>query len=257
MGAWGPALYSDDLACDIRDDYKMLIGDGLDSEQATAELIQEYEDSIRDRDEKGVFWFALADTQWKTGRLIKSVKEKTLEIIDSESDLERWKNDSKNLKKRRLAIEKLKQQLLTEQPKEKRLPKVYREASKFNVGDVFSYQNGLEKKALFRVINIHQDKGGRFAVCELLNWFSKDLPMTKSLFSKPKVNVKRIANLRVKEIERGTKQFMLGENAAKYQPKDDCFELITSNSKPRRKGSGYAIINWRDLDDRLIQVFGK
>ncbi|MET8984804.1 hypothetical protein ABZW49_05105 [Nonomuraea wenchangensis] len=29
MAAWGPALFSDDLACDVRDDYRRLIEDGV------------------------------------------------------------------------------------------------------------------------------------------------------------------------------------------------------------------------------------
>ena len=46
MGAWGPAIYSDDLACDIRDDFKELIGDGHNSEQATILLEKEYKNKI-------------------------------------------------------------------------------------------------------------------------------------------------------------------------------------------------------------------
>ncbi len=30
MGTWGTALFSDDLACDARDAYRELVGDGLD-----------------------------------------------------------------------------------------------------------------------------------------------------------------------------------------------------------------------------------
>lgn len=257
MGTWGPALYSDDLACDIRDEFKELIGDGLDSEQATSALVTEYQDSINDSDENSVFWFALADTQWKTGRLIDRVLEKTLEIIESGSDLERWKDDPNLLKRREAAITKLKEQLLTEQPKEKRISKAYREDSPFNIGDIFSYQNKLENKAIFRVIGIHQDKGGRFSVCELLDWFEKELPIKKRLFSRGKTDTKKLSKLRIRTLENDITQFMLAETVAKYKPKDEWFELITTKSKPHQERSGYSVILWRNLDDLLTNEFEK
>jgi len=34
MGAWGPAIFSDDLACDIRTDYRELLEDGVAGEEA-------------------------------------------------------------------------------------------------------------------------------------------------------------------------------------------------------------------------------
>ncbi|MDB4534691.1 hypothetical protein N9242_07455 [Vicingaceae bacterium] len=257
MGAWAPAIYSDDLACDIRDDFKELIGDGHNSEQATTLLEKEYQDSIKDSDENSVFWFALADTQWKTGRLIDRVLENTLKIIDSGSDLERWKEDPKNLKKRETAIAKLKQQLLTDQPKEKRIAKVYREESKFDIGDIFSYQNKLESKVLFRVIGIHQDKGGRFPVCELLDWFEKELPIKNRLLSKVKIDTNKLSKLKIRTFENDKTQFMLGETVAKYKPKEEWFELITTKSKSDQKCSGYSVVFWKNLDELLTIEFEK
>jgi hypothetical protein len=257
MGAWGPAIFSDDLACDIRDDFKELIGDGYDSDQATKTLENEYQDSINGSDENSVFWFALADTQWKTGRLIERVLETTLEIIESGSDLERWKEDPTTLKKREAAIKKLKEQLLTDQPKEKRIPKVYREESTFNVGDIFSYQNKLESKVLFRVIGIHQDKGGRFPVCELLDWFDKELPVKNGLISKGKTDTNKLSKLKIRTFENDKTQFMLGETVAKYKPKEEWFELITTKSKSDQKCSGYSVIFWRNLDELLKNEFEK
>lgn len=257
MGAWGPAIYSDDLACDVKDDFKKLIGDGYNSAHATKTLENEYQASISDSEENSVFWFALADTQWKTGRLIDIVLEKTLEIIESGSDLERWKEDPKTLKKREAAIAKLKEQLLTDQPKEKGIPKVYREESTLNVGDIFSYQNKLKYKALFRVIGIHQDKGGRFPVCELLDWFEKELPNKNRLLSKDKIDTNKLAKLKIRTFENDKTQFILGETVAKYKPKKEWFELIITKSKPSQKCSGYSVIFWRNLDELLTNEFEK
>jgi len=69
MGAWKAAVFSDDTACDVRDNYVDLIGDGLSGAEATKKLLREWAGSLDDPDEGPVFWLALAATQWKNGRL--------------------------------------------------------------------------------------------------------------------------------------------------------------------------------------------
>ena len=69
MGTWGTALFSDDLAADIRDELRDLIGEGHSAEEATERLLTEYADSLNDPDEQTVFWLALAVTQWKLSTL--------------------------------------------------------------------------------------------------------------------------------------------------------------------------------------------
>lgn len=62
MGTFGTAIFSDDFACDIRDEFKELIGDGMTSEQATQTLTKSYSASLNDSDEASVFWLSLAAT---------------------------------------------------------------------------------------------------------------------------------------------------------------------------------------------------
>ncbi len=73
MGAWGTAIFSDDFAADLRDDFKVFIGDGLTSEEATEKLKKQYSTALRDVEEGPVFCLALAATQWSLGRLIPEV----------------------------------------------------------------------------------------------------------------------------------------------------------------------------------------
>jgi hypothetical protein len=44
MGAWGPAIFSDDNAADLRDNYRKLIGDGMSGADATDKQLDEYFD---------------------------------------------------------------------------------------------------------------------------------------------------------------------------------------------------------------------
>ncbi|UKS27986.1 MarR family transcriptional regulator [Paenibacillus sp. HWE-109] len=83
MGAWGPAIFSDDLTCDIRNDFKDLIAAGLSSEEVTKKLFDSYDIKKVDPEEYNVFWLSLAATQWKVGRLSEEVKVRAIEIIDN------------------------------------------------------------------------------------------------------------------------------------------------------------------------------
>lgn len=118
MGAWGPAIFSDDLACDVRGSYVDYIKEGKSSEEATRLVTQAYIGDVTGTEEEPVFWFALALTQWKMGRLQDIVKSKALEFIDSGVDLRRWREpgNDKTYKKRVAALEKLKDTLLLPMP---------------------------------------------------------------------------------------------------------------------------------------------
>ena len=47
MGAWGTGIFQDDTACDIRDDYKDHLGNGLSGSEATERILSEYNELIR------------------------------------------------------------------------------------------------------------------------------------------------------------------------------------------------------------------
>ena len=69
MGAWGPGLYSDDVTEDVRGIYVDKLHRGKNGEQASKEMIAEFEWAWSDEDDAPVFWFAMADMQWNYGRL--------------------------------------------------------------------------------------------------------------------------------------------------------------------------------------------
>ena len=96
MGAWGPSIFSDDLAADIRREYNILLSVGKTSEEAEKMLIDYYSSLLNCNDpDEDVFWFALALCEWKKGRLSITVREKALNALDSGRDLERRNNPEK------------------------------------------------------------------------------------------------------------------------------------------------------------------
>ena len=155
MGAWGVKIYQDDVACDVRDEYKEALKKGISNEEISEKLIEEYT-GYEDDEEEAIFWFALADTQWKLGRLLEEVKENAIKYIDSKKDLERWEEDPKLREKRKKVLlelkeqlvksisieekDKLKEQLERPQPEEKKIRK-YEKPYKceWKIGDVFAY----------------------------------------------------------------------------------------------------------------------
>lgn len=140
MGAWGPELYQDDLAADIRDAFKEQLKRGKTGEQITKEMLEEYETELLDPDDAPIFWFALADTQWELGRLEDGVKKNALYYIQDGGDLKRWELENpREAKKRTKALEELKKKLLTPQPPKKKvsLHKLYQ--CEWKVGDIYAY----------------------------------------------------------------------------------------------------------------------
>ena len=156
MGAWGANLYQDDVALDIKDEYKDNLRRGKTNEEAMQEIIDKYQELLEDAEDRGVFWLALADTQWNLGRLDEQVKEQALEIIELGTDLKRWEINEKLYNKRKEILEKLKEKLLSPQPEEKRMPKYRTYKCEWKNGDVFAYQlkseyakeQGLENRYL-------------------------------------------------------------------------------------------------------------
>ena len=94
MGAWGPGLYSDDVTEDVRGIYVDKLHRGKNGEQASKEMIAEFEWAWSDEDDAPVFWFAMADMQWNYGRLQEEVKKKALYYLDDMKNLQRWEHEN-------------------------------------------------------------------------------------------------------------------------------------------------------------------
>jgi hypothetical protein len=169
MGAWGPAIFSNDTSSDVRDGFRDHIGDGLTPEEATLKLVEEYSPEKDDLEEYCPFWLGLAAVQFQTGRLLDVVKNNALEIIRDELDLFFWK-DSGELKKRKKALHKLGDQLVGPPKPITKIKKRYRSTCDWPIGTLVSYQLKSGDFVIFRVGEIHSDKGGDSPAVEFLNW---------------------------------------------------------------------------------------
>lgn len=244
MGAWGVAVFSDDLATDLRGDFRELIGEGLSPSEATERLMTEYASSLEDPNEMPVFWIALALTQWNLGRLEDRTKNMALAVIDDGTDLSRW-DDPVHRAKRAAVLAKVRAELLSTQPPAKRIPRTVKESNAWEIGEIIGFQLLSGKWTLFRVIGHHVDKGGRFAVCELLNWLDHQLPTPEIIAALP---------IRKESSSGGISQFIFPQPGKKtHQARIVRTGLSTA---PEQTVGGFTALIWPHVDAQLASIFG-
>jgi hypothetical protein len=177
MGVWGTALFSDDLASDLRDDYKSLLSEGFSTEEAKVRILKQYKSSLVDSEEAGVFWIALAAVMWQYGRLDDETLQNALAVIDSGEDLKRWENSSRaDFKKRKEVLEKLRTKISSSQPIEKQIKRQEKCECNWSKGDLVSYLLPSGIYIIFRIYDFHTDQGGTYPECEMLDWCGKEFP---------------------------------------------------------------------------------
>jgi hypothetical protein len=257
MGTWGTAIFSDDLASDIKSEFRNKIGFGKTPIEATEELLKDYSDEIEDSDESSVFWLSLALTQWNIGRLLENVKEKALEVIKNGQDLEKWKYDEKSFKKRKLVLEKLKKQLLTEQPKQKKIAKPFIRETTLEKGDIISYQVKNDKFIILKVIDIQQDQiGDRYPLIEALNFYENVIPKLSEIENLDYKNLDKDGGIDdgFLKVEPSGQFYLSPYGKRDIEPIERIKILVKKTNVKSRKGTS-PLFWWRDFDNLIIETF--
>jgi hypothetical protein len=179
VGTWSTALFSDDLACDVRDHYRELLEKGIDDAAATQQTIERFRAYIDERESVAVV--ALAVTQSKLGRLDPVIRDRALAVLDRGADLEQWRQDNpKQLPKRRAELDKARAQLTGPQPARKRLrpPKIV--SAGLTAGDVLAFPLA-RSLALLRVVRVRTHRKGETPVLEELDYRGTEVPSRDAL----------------------------------------------------------------------------
>lgn len=228
MGAWGTAIFSDDIASDVRDDFRDLIGEGLSPEAATKRLLADYASIVEDPEGGASFWLGLAVTQWKCGRLQESVKTRALEIIDSGADLRRWSHDAKLEKARRVVLAKTRVMLESPQPAPTRIPKRFVESNAWEVGELIAYRMASGKHLVFRVTGHYADKGGTRAQLDLLDYYDDTAPT----FEQARRLTTRVVVGRDDVLYQPYRRFMLSATSERQIPRERLMRLGMDDAVP-------------------------
>lgn len=184
MGAWGPGLFSDDLALDVLSDYRELIEDGVEDAEATRRVLEKYAESIKDPDEGPTLWLALAFTQSKLGRLDPVAKNRALAVIDRGEGLQVWEEDPRLLAKRKAVVGKVKAQLTGPQPPRRRLRPPHRHVTDLVAGDILLFRVG-ERCALLRVARIDDHRLSAAPIVVALDFDGAEPPLMERINQLP------------------------------------------------------------------------
>ena len=143
MGTWGTSIYSCDISEDVKDACNVIFA-FFDVEEGNNRIFLTFKDIINQDfidNEYASFWYALSDWQWKHGMLTESVKEKAISLLDNYAGIEEWNelDDFNDAKKRKLVLDKLKNQLQQPQLSLKR-PRAKISKPKHKPGDIIVFK---------------------------------------------------------------------------------------------------------------------
>lgn len=177
VGAWGPAVFSDDVARDVRDRYREHLEDQMADDEAEATILREFAGHLGDVDDGPVVWLALAATESKLGRLSAVVQSKALAIIDHGPDSSVWLEAPARVAAKRVeALAKLRAQVDGVQPPRHTVRKPKQQTTGLTVGDVLALPAG-RSVVVVRVAQLIVDR--RFA-CPLISVLDYAGPETPS-----------------------------------------------------------------------------
>lgn len=149
MGTWGTKINENDDFLDTFGEFFDKYNKGELVENIIKQLIEEnIEKGFEDDKENHSFWFALADAQYKCGKLDKQIFDKVKSIIESRSNIELWREleaSEKDIKAREKELDNFLQKLQIPSkkiilPKKKRISK-----APYQKGDCIIYQGENDK----------------------------------------------------------------------------------------------------------------
>ncbi|WP_426171150.1 hypothetical protein [Pseudoduganella sp. R-34] len=186
MGAWGPALYSDDTTCEVRDAYIENLKLGRSDTEAYEQILHGYADLADDREVMCLVYFALADTAWKYGRLHEHIRARALDLIGQGGDISVWERDAPGeVSARRKVLRTLEARLLSKQPEPRQIkvskPKPKKIRCSAPVGSVFTLDLPSKYRAFLALVGFIDLGKSVDPVFSILDWRSHHLPSDAEL----------------------------------------------------------------------------
>ena len=168
MGTWGVAIFGNDTAADVRDDFRELIEDGRSDEEATSAVLEKFRESLTDRDDAPFFWTGLAAAQHRLGRLQPAVRERAIDVIDTGAGLHMW-DDEQLREKRKAVLRELRVDLLVPARSRVAVRRPRRKPSPVQKGQVFLHRLLNGRKARLRVVAVDETRQGDWPIVDLVD----------------------------------------------------------------------------------------
>lgn len=268
MGTWSPALFADDLTCDVRHEYGVLLSLLRDNDEVEEKLCAYYSDILTGNDEdEPNFWFSLAYCEWKRGLLSERAKNKAIQFIDNGRDLDRWTQASESdYNKRKKVLLELQAKLLSPMPPTKKITKKYVTRCPWKAGDLLAYRvasyKGAKETGLFgkyvllRVVKIKKygiskimptefyDEG---MIVSLYNWCGDDIP-------NPDI-VERLEYIPIIDYESKRLNVDLsGLNNFDRESAEKMASILTEYARPKRVVKYCVDLQWKPIRDEVQDI---
>ncbi len=262
MGSWGTGIFSDDVACDVRCQFRDLLGQGKSAAETTRTVLRDWQPALNDEEDGPVVWLALASLQCDHCCLQKSVKSKAIAIIDRGDDLKRWEaNEDRSLYRgRKSALLRLRAKLQAAETSGKstvKRPRAPRQRfiepkTNWPIDELFAYRMPSGRQIVMHVVHhFGTKKVGFDPVFAILNWRGKRIPEKERLLTIPlKTRVEVLA---------GRKVFMIAI-ASRFKAELPIERIQRLNVfRPRhveKVHGGYYVTRWKNFDEDLKYHIG-
>src|SRR6266851_3835266 len=168
MGSWSTGVFGNDLASDVRGEYRELLEHGTPDAEALQKVLRSFAHAVDDPDNGTCFWTGLATAQMELGRLDPAVRDRTVAVIDAGGDLHMW-DETGFANKRRAVLARLRGQLLGPQKATVKIRPPRRVPCPVQAGDVFllTLQDG--RKARLRTLAVESQRMGDLPTVEMID----------------------------------------------------------------------------------------
>lgn len=142
MGTWNASINGNDTAQDLKSEYQAAFFYN-DVETALAKIDAYVRNDFDEEDEEEWcnYYYSLADFMWKHGILTDGVRNRAVEMIDSEFGLDIWAIEGNSvLNKRKKVLAEFREKLLSPQPPKKKIRFNLHMKPIFQTGDLIALQ---------------------------------------------------------------------------------------------------------------------
>jgi hypothetical protein len=177
MGSWGTGIAANDTVSDVRDFMLGRLKEGASLADASSRTIEHFKHLEDDTDDAPLLWQAIALVQWKYGKVADAVLMRVRNDIESERGLENWRDNPRDVAKRKAALEKFLSKLQIVNPKPAAPPKTIFRRAPFEEGDCLAVRtkDGRYTAALVLRVNNQNPEFGMNLVAGL-NYLDDEPP---------------------------------------------------------------------------------
>lgn len=177
MGFWGPGLYQNDTAADVKGRVTEYWQQGSSGEEIISRIREDFSDLTEEVSPDGAFlWLGLADSLWRLGLLTEDIRDRAMAWIDRKDIIDTIPDPAfnPNMEKRRtIMLNKLKDKLSSPQPQVRKYVSRVPRSCGWQNGDAYAYRIKGENAEISGL-------AGRFLILrqiEEITWDSKKAPL--------------------------------------------------------------------------------